>query len=98
MDIEFDAAAAPSSRPIKTLTPDQDKLYKTLLEKFQKQLQKEQEDFHVSDHSTYHIVSIDFLNTWRDFCHSHEESRHVPSIMNSSLFDPKTKKLREGLR
>lgn len=31
MDIEFDAAAAPSSRPVRKLTPDQDKHYKTLL-------------------------------------------------------------------
>ena len=94
MDIEFDAAAAPSSRPTTKLTPEEDKRYKQLLEKFQKQMQKEQEDFHISDHSTYYIVSTDFLNTWRDFCHSHQETRHIPAKMNASLFDANTQKLR----
>lgn len=98
MDIEFDAAAAPSSRPTRKLTPEQDKQYKKLLEKFQKQVEKDQEEFNHSDHTVYYIVSIDFLNQWRDFCHSHEVERHVPSKMNASLFDPKTQKLREGLR
>ena len=94
MDIEFDAAAAPSSRPVKKLSPEEDKRYKQLLLKFQKQLQKEQEDFNFSDHSTYYIVSTDFLNTWRDFCHSHEEQRHVPTKMNATLFDSKSNSLR----
>ena len=98
MDIEFDAAAAPSSRPTKKISPEEDKRFKMLLEKFQKQLQKEQDDFHLSDLSEYYIVSTDFLNQWRDFCHSHEEVRHEPSKMNASLFDSKTQKLREGLR
>ena len=98
MDIELDSAAAPSSRPTQTLTPEEDKAYKALLDKFQKQLEVEQLEFNHSDHSIYFIVSVDFLNQWRDFCHSHEEKRHIPCKMNSSLFDPKSKKLREGLR
>ena len=82
----------------KKLTPEQDKQYKKLLEKFQKQIDKDQEEFKNSDHTIYYIVSIDFLNQWRDFCHSHEEERHTPSKMNASLFDSKTQKLREGIR
>ncbi len=70
MDVEVDSAAAPSTRPITKITPDQDKRLKLLLEKIQLQLAKEQEQFHFSDHSVYYIVSSDFLNTWRDYCHS----------------------------
>ena len=35
MDIEFDAAAAPSSRPTKQITPDVDKKLKLILQQFQ---------------------------------------------------------------
>ena len=91
-------AAAPSNRKVKKISPDEDTRLKNLLTKFQNQLSKEQEHFNVSDHSVYYIVSTDFLNTWRDYCHSHEQNRHIPITMNTSLFDLKTKKLREGLK
>ena len=38
MDIEFDAAAAPSNRPTKKISPEEDKRYKQLLHKFQQEL------------------------------------------------------------
>ena len=72
----------------------EDQHYKELLQKFEKKFRLDRDRFKIVEY----IVSTDFLNQWREFCQSHDEVRQVPSIMNASLFDPKTKKLRPGLR
>ena len=97
MEISNDATS-PILRPTRRISSEQDKHYKELLQKFENKFRLEQDEFNFSDHSVYYIVSTDFLNQWREFCQSRDEVRQVPSIMNASLFDPKTKKLRPGLR
>lgn len=68
MDLESDAPAAPSSRPVALLTPDEDRRYKLQLQGFEKQLEQAQIDFHTSEHTIYYLVSTEFLETWRAFC------------------------------
>ena len=85
-----------ASRPLRTVTQAEATNYENTLREFER-LYEQQPSPSVAQSDKYYLVSVTFINTWRDFCLSQDQERQLPVIMNEDLFLPGTQKLRCGL-
>jgi ubiquitin carboxyl-terminal hydrolase 4/11 len=67
-----------------------------MLKEFER-LYDQQPSLQATEDDRFYLVSVRFIKTWRDFCLDQEKERELPATMNEDLFQPGTRRLREGL-
>jgi len=85
-----------ATRPLRTVTQAEAAAYENMLREFER-LYDQQPSLTAPHNDTYFLVSVRFINTWRDFCLSQDQERQLPATMNEDLLLPGTRKLRPGL-